>query len=243
MAIGKPDWSNVVEQNQQGGNADIAELTTRLLSWPKYYRTGKVLWLESFENSFSDFVISIGGASTFTDYATITNFGANAKQVFIPLVGGANIQLIKYLPFFASRSFGFSYALKGLAGQGTHSARFLLYRSGTLYDYRILYNGVSQIWQFSGGSQTQNIVTQQLNVHNPGNYYDNVKCVIDTGNDIPKYFLLNGVQYELSPYAPFVSASALPDLIAFVLTFNTLAGGDHTLQLDDICLTYDEPVS
>lgn len=243
MPIGKPDWSNQVEGIASGSSLDYAELAARLNSPLKDYRTGRVLWMTSFEDSDASFELIATASASWSDYTAQTKSGANAKHFNSPTPAGGNGQLSKRLPFTSSHGFGLQYAVKCPNTAGRHWVYTRLIRAGTEHEYIIRYFESAQKWEVYDSGVWQEIVSQAVNERDPDSYYDVVKLVLDFGNDKYSRFILNGTSYDISDYSPSISSVSEGNLLEVIINPTKMTGVANDIYFDDIIVTDNEPIT
>jgi hypothetical protein len=261
--VGLPDYSvaKPVGQVPIGPiytTTDVGELAVRLGSPVSFDRRGNVFWYDDFENGLTNKWRPTpipGLVSLSTEYCY--HGSKSCKLITNNWVGSSSYVLV-YLAYPSITKLGFSLAFS-LPRNSTYApdgvdckVEFLVrvYSGSNEETYKIRYsNDTGNLEYYSEAGAYMpfeyNVPLQGID-YITGNgipIFHVAKVVIDSQNSKYTRFIIDGLEYNLSSYAPLIVPDTTPPLLSFTYYLTTASAAVARSHIDSFIATQNEPVN
>lgn len=242
MPRGHPDWNLAPGQVGVSQLGDLAELAARLGSIVTYERSGSVVYLDSFEGSFSSWQQTLAGTDAKVRLSVDSQrSGGYALALFPGKDGVKYAQVLRSfpLPIYGRLGLELHFGRRGAIQNQIH--RVTTYDGVNRLQFEMLYNWLTDTLSVlnQGGSYTA-IATGIGLSEEPGMFHAS-KLVVDLATETYARLFLNETEYDLLEYLPLGGTSSERPRLDVTVFADQLATATVYLIIDDMILTQNEP--
>lgn len=253
-----PDWGR--ESGQFGGiGIDPLEAAVNRGAVNAFYRTGRVLYVDGFEEGLSPWRQELAQTGAIANATDFSFFGSRSVLLTPDNTPGSTdpVFIAKDIPYIRDGLYGvefaFCWAADGVGTPGYFAFSFRVY-DGTNENEFIIYfdhelgGNAPRIQLFDGAVFTTLVANLPgFVINHPGTlatrprFFHIAKLVVDSSPSPPtfKYLRHNGNIYDLSSYGPQITANAqAPSLEARAIAFSETA--QIGIYVDNAIVTIDE---
>jgi hypothetical protein len=229
---------------------DLGELAARLGSPYNILRSGKVIYMDTFEDGITRWISSISGDGTVTQSTNKPYSGLNSLMITPSSTLNNFVGIYKYIPLVRYGVYGFDTLIHFNTDGVNSSPKFLgmfeinitpnFYQGSVTIDPN---NGNVYVFANVNGNNTNVLVyTGIVNLigRSVDNIYSYLHLSINTQTLHYKNLIINDVSIDLTQYA---LAQGTTNLVTSIdITFFTQsAGNQNSVQLDNVIIVIDEP--
>lgn len=241
MAHGAPDWFNVNPMELFYSLSDLGELAARLGSPSRIDRRGKVVWYDTFSGGLSAWdVYAYGGGARGIIVTAPSVSPGGALMLDAGTVMGGNTQALTHLVPPLTRCFGVEWYWTHPGTRGLVMLIVSWTRANTSYMAGVRYDCET------GRLYFMPIASPMVLVKDFGPYilypntYHNYKLVLDTASASGVRIMVDGEEFDISPYTIYSSPVAGQDGLDLTFVVDNLTDAGTIAYIDDIIYTWGE---
>ena len=242
MPHGHPDYGISAPIKTEYALSDLGELAARLGSIDTFDRRGNVIFLDPFENTLNKWETTLVGTGASAALAAdMARNGAYSLKLVTGNLTNNYAAITNRLayPVISRLGLEFSSYLYGLYGH--IYLLFELYDGTYRHSFGIRYTAVTNTWEYRSSNGSWLMFSgPPINLHY-GALFHTFKLVIDPENNHYARFILNNIQTDISNYAGWLVSNPLTPRILTYICCTTLQDASHTIYLDDVIITQNEP--
>jgi hypothetical protein len=242
VARGHEDYGQSMLSNFAGVTADVGEVAARLGSPVTYFRTGKVVFIEDFNDDITGWKLSPSNATTITHETNMPIIGKGSLLFTHDAAHDDSSFIRKYIPYAGQNKVGLEVTM---SAPDTCPKRVYVQlgvvRDTTYYVLRFRFEGSSgnvSVYTEASGDVLIATLTSPFETD-----YAPIIFKLTGDLDSLKYgnLWINNDRYDISEYEIYQGVVATEDYIKLEITaYNTL-GQTDPLLIDNFIVTVDEP--
>ena len=242
MPRGHPDWQ--VNTGQFSFlDMDTAEAMVRIGSPNVYSRSGRVLYIDGFEDSLAPWTQGFALAGAAIARNTAQSFHGSACLKITPAsVATFQSSAYKDFPYVVGQRHGVEEVVWGSLGTTRHSILLVVTHSPVLSRYALRLDYTTEklsIWTL--GDVWVDIDSGLGDMRSANPIWRWLKIVVDTETSAYVRAYFNNQVYDISNYRPVQEATVALEGINLALYATDLAGTQNPVYIDNLIYTIDEP--
>jgi len=242
MVHGQPDFGMYARKSTTYGLADMGELAVRLGSVVSYDRRGDVVWIETFENGITNWLV--GGAAGYTVAESALESLSHGVSVKLdsPNAGAFDSHISRHSALPVNSKIGFEFAFLPNTHVDDVRIGLVIYDGTQRYmTYIMVRVDAGEIDYYNEARAFVNFASG-LTIRQDARTWHYAKLVVDYESNDYVRFLLDNAEYSMAGLKFDVAADALgPMLYTQVLQYYAGGVNTPTLYVDNIILTQNEP--
>lgn len=223
-------------------SGDLGELAARLESVVTHNREGSIVYIETFEYGVNTWHPTLYGTGSeiYISAARSRSRGYSCKMI-AGSDGSAAAKIFRSFPLPTLSRYGLEFSWLPEANTDILEWR-LSYHDGTdVHHYIARYRTTEDDVQIKDEDGNWLTVVTSLDLTYTYADFHTIKTVGDLADDQWERLIINGVEYDLTDYAAYVTAEvAGPDVLPAILIWGN-AGANGFSYIDDVILTQNEP--
>lgn len=242
MPRGAEDYSNVSSKNPLHRLDDMAELAARLGSPSTHERSGRIIFLDSFEYGMASWQAGAPGDSSVA--VTAEEKRSKAFSVKMSAVSGNGLnsaQISRAFPYPTLNRQGLEFSVMFL-----HKPRYLIWTLGRRYgqfedQYQYMYMADEKeiVVTLQGGSSKA--VVEDIELYVGSGLFHTIKIVADMETNKHVRLIVNEQVIPMGDYGPNTIEHVSSPHTNVVVTLWSDNGETNTVFIDDVILTQGEP--
>jgi len=242
MAHGQRDDSDVESTGLLFTQADMAEHAARLGSPYVFYRSGALLFAETWGHGPGGWRFQFGPVGS-TAYVCDDEFLSEGASLHWTLANGALASIIQtrlFVPTFSS-NLGFQASFAGNTKQHIIALSITYHWGGVRYEGEIQYNPATEVLQYRNAAAALVTFATSVDDYTVAGGWTTVKLVLSMSDAQYLRFYWGGTEYDLSSYGLRPLAAGTIDYMLFGLEYIRSQNDAGSMYWDNLILTTEEP--